>query len=112
MTDDFTWRVRAKVGRIIDGDTFVLDELDLGWGTYRREISGAHCRVRLLNYDSPERSEPRYAEATNLLAAILPPGTLIWLTSHSLDSFGRILATVNLMDGTSLLSLLPPEWLK
>lgn len=102
---DMTWRVRATVRRIIDGDTFVAD-MDLGWGVFRNEVTGAPSRVRLLNYSAPERD----ATSTAALAAMIPPGTTVWLESHKLDSFGRALCVVYLADGANLLDLLPSQW--
>ena len=101
-----TWRVRATVLRIIDGDTFAAN-LDLGWGVQRLEVRGALSRVRILGRNAPERGKPGFVEATAALAAVLPPGAVVWLTSHSLDSFGRALAEVHMLDGRALTELLP-----
>lgn len=109
MTEPLTWRVRATVIRVIDGDTFVCD-LDLGWGIKRHDIPGVPCRVRLLHYNSPERGDPGWATATANLDRLLPSGSVVWVTSHRLDSFGRCLADVHLLTGEALLDLLPQEW--
>jgi len=106
---ELTWTVRAKVERIVDGDTFVAT-MDLGWGVYRAEVKGCPSRVRVLGYNSPERSSPDYQRAILALAAIIPPGTTVWLISRQLDSFGRALCDVILPDGTNLLDSLPKEW--
>ena len=103
------WRVRASVVRVIDGDTFAVD-LDLGWGIVRRESPGSPCRVRILNYNTPEKGKPLWSEATKMLSDELPVGTVVWLTSHALDSFGRALCSVEMEDGTDLLSKLPSNW--
>lgn len=103
------WRVRATVVRIIDGDTFAVD-LDLGWGIIRRECPGAPNRVRILGYNSPERGKEGWAEATQVLRDLLPTGKTIWLTSQSLDSFGRALCSVQFEDGSDLLGMLPQQW--
>jgi endonuclease YncB( thermonuclease family) len=109
MIDEPSWIVRATVVRIVDGDTFVAD-LDLGWGVWRRETIGAPCRVRVLGYNTPEKGQPGWTEATNLLGLVLPPGTIVWVHSKKLDSFGRALCDVYLKDGTNVLDHLNLEW--
>jgi endonuclease YncB( thermonuclease family) len=104
-----TWKVRASVIRIIDGDTFAAD-LDLGWGIWRCESKSAPSRIRILNYRAPERSQVGYVEALNALAAILPPGSYCWIESTALDSFGRALCHVYMEDDTNLLDWMPPQW--
>jgi endonuclease YncB( thermonuclease family) len=106
---DLTWRARATVKRIVDGDTFVA-ALDLGWGVFKTETTAAPCRIRILHYNTPERNQPDYARAVSALAATIPPGTDVWVTSHKLDSFGRALCDVRLKDGTDIVDLLPMEW--
>lgn len=106
---ELTWRVRATVRRIVDGDTFVAD-FDLGWGVFRVECQGAPSRVRILNYNAPEKRHTDYARAVAALAALLPVGTDVWVTSHRLDSFGRALCDVQTKDGQNILDLLPQEW--
>jgi len=107
--DPLTWTVKATVERIVDGDTFVA-KLDLGWGIYHSEIKGCPCRIRILNYNTPERTSPDYQRAIAAIAAIIPVGTMVWVVSHRLDSFGRALCDVILKDGTNLLTRLPAEW--
>jgi len=109
MTEVLTWRVRATVERIVDGDTFVAT-MDLGWGVIRKEVPGAISRVRPLHYDAPERIEADFAEGVLALATVLPIGTVVWVTSHKLDSFGRALCDVEMLDGQNLLDLLPSKW--
>jgi micrococcal nuclease len=95
-----TWVCRATVVRIIDGDTFVAD-LDLGWFIWRRTM-----HIRLLGIDTPERGQEGWAEATLKLTLALPLGSLVWLESEKLDSFGRTLGVVRLDDGTDVRTLL------
>jgi len=99
------WIVQATVTRIIDGDTFAAD-LDLGWGVWRREVTGAPSRIRILDIDTPERGQPGYEDAKVKLGTLIPPGTLVWIESTKLDSFGRALCNVRLLDGRSLVELL------
>jgi micrococcal nuclease len=104
-----TWTVQATVGRCIDGDTFSCD-LDLGWGVWRREVLGAPSRVRILGLDTPERGQLGYVEARSALEALLPFGLIVWVISQRLDSFGRALADVVLLDGRSVRALMPEMW--
>jgi micrococcal nuclease len=100
-----TWTVQATVVRVIDGDTFAAD-LDLGWGVWRREVTGAVSRIRVLGIDTPERGQPGYEDAKVLLGTLIPPGTIVWVESTKLDSFGRALCNVRLLDGRDLVDML------
>jgi len=90
------WVYRARIERVIDGDSIVVT-LDLGLGVHLgRGNEGAH--LRLLGVDTPERNEPGWKEARLF--------TLTWLTEANTgdwplriqtiksDSFGRYLADV------------------
>lgn len=109
------WRVRATVQRIVDGDTFVAS-LDLGWGVVRAEVPGAPSRIRLLSYNTPERTDlDGWQRAVDALNAIIPPPTVVWAESRKLDSFGRALCDVFFVGldgaaGENILTALPPEW--
>lgn len=102
-----TWRCLANVVRIIDGDTFAAD-FDLGWGVWLHEVTGRPNRVRILGLNTPERGQPRYAEAATMLTALL--GSQVWITSQKLDSFGRTLADVTTLEGVDVRSSMPVEW--
>jgi micrococcal nuclease len=104
-----TWTVQATVKRIVDGDTFVAD-LDLGWGVWRLEVTGAVSRIRVLGVQAPERGDPRWAEGKAFLETMLPVGSVCWVESMALDSFGRALCNVSLLDGQPLRPLYPLEW--
>lgn len=108
-----SWRPRASVGWVRDGDTFVAAEIDLGWGHIIRPVNRAqpgHCAIRLLyrgghRFDAPERKGPTKEwglEAANFLAGLLPPGAVVDVDSFGFDSFGRTLAAVTLSDGWDL----------
>lgn len=105
-----TWHFAGVVVRWVDGDTFVAD-LDLGLGVFRREAKGAPCRVRLLGVDAPELRTAEGPAAKALVESTVPVGSAVWIESHALDSFGRVLGTVTLADGRRLLDLLPAEWI-
>lgn len=94
MTDRPLYRYSAKLIRVIDGDTVVL-EIDLG---FRCRIHDQH--VRLLGLDTPELHGP---DALKGIAAQM--FTTTWFRSSATvyiesyrdqeqDSFGRILARV------------------
>ena len=55
---------RAKVNRVVDGDTVDFD-VDLGFHISIR------IRTRLLGVDTPERGHPDWAKATNVLIELL-----------------------------------------
>jgi micrococcal nuclease len=88
---------RAVVVGTVDGDTL---DVDVGGGRVER--------VRLLGIDTPETVDPDRPvecggpEASNLLAALLPPGTVVRLErdTEARDRFGRLLAYVFRDDGT------------
>jgi len=97
------WEYRAKLARIIDGDTIDVST-DLGFG-----MDGLHMRLRLLGVDTPERNQLGYNDAIQYVAD--------WFATHcdsagwfmintiqntqgrdKADSFGRYLTLVWSMD--------------
>jgi|SRR6266545_2968449 len=104
-----TWTVQATILRCVDGDTVAAD-LDLGWGIWKREVSGAPSRIRILGIDTPERGDDRWAAAKADLEALLPVGLVVWVVSHALDSFGRVLGDLLYLDGRKVRDLMPQEW--
>ncbi|MGO1320773.1 MAG: thermonuclease family protein [Galactobacter sp.] len=81
---------RAKVTRIIDGDTF------------EAEVMGTDTTIRMLNIDTPETKHPDKPvecygpEATELLKSLLEPGDVVRLDydQERLDKYDRTLAGV------------------
>jgi len=97
---------RARITRVIDGDTVVAD-VDLGFGTWRHGE-----RLRLAGIDAPEpRGESRAAGevASAALAELVEDRevTICTLRDES-DGFGRYLAVIWL-DGATGLSV--NDWL-
>ena len=94
---------RFRVLRVIDGDTLDIDAAD---GEY------AATRVRLWGIDAPERAWPEQGRQAQPLAdeaAVFARGlcagrtVILRLESHQFrDRYGRLLAYVELADGTSL----------
>lgn len=108
-----TWRCWATVGWHQDGDTWVADQLDLGFGVILRPVSRrepGHCAIRVLYpgggaFDAPETkgaSRDRGLEAADFAAGLLPIGREVAIESYGFDSFGRTLASVLLPDGWDL----------
>jgi endonuclease YncB( thermonuclease family) len=100
-----TWTVPAIITRVVDGDT--LDaELDLGWHI------AYHAKIRLAGVNCPEMSTPEgpvaRAFTVNALNQLMPLGddgplaAHVTVVSHSLDKYGRVLATVLLGPNDSL----------
>jgi micrococcal nuclease len=81
---------KATVTRVIDGDTIVV------------RIGGRDENVRILGIDTPETHTPDTPvecygpEASDRMAALLPPGTTVRLVRdiEARDRYGRLLAYV------------------
>jgi micrococcal nuclease len=96
-----TWTVPARVVRVVDGDTIVLD-LDLGWRTWRL---GERCRLAGIN--CPEMNTDDGVRAKVFVEMLLlSVGSQVMFTSHSLDKYGRPLGHVKLADGRILNTLI------
>lgn len=89
---------RARVLRVVDGDTVVAD-VDLGMG-----ISSQEERIRMRGYDAPELGQVGGPQARAALAAFLPVGVAVTLEVGAdwADKYGRLLAVVWLPDGRSV----------
>jgi micrococcal nuclease len=106
------WTVPARVTRVVDGDTLILD-LDLGWRMWRL---GERCRLRGINAPELDTAEGRAARSyvASVLAEAAPAGTVnistwqmipaadVTFTSTGLDKYGRPLGIVRLADGRLL----------
>lgn len=94
MTTDNLFHYRARLLRVVDGDTIDV-MLDLGFQT--------HCsqRLRLLRVDTPERGQPGHHEATAITGHLLDTAAEIVVRTVKKDSFGRWLAEV-WADGASV----------
>jgi micrococcal nuclease len=84
--------------RVVDGDTVVVG------------VNGTSEYVRLIGIDSPEPNDPGgpqcYAqEATDHMVELAQTGTVVLVADESQgarDTYGRLLAYVELADGTDL----------
>ena len=92
------YEYKAKIVRIIDADTFVLD-IDLGFHTHRIET------VRIMNYDAPEirlyegvtqEEKELGIKAKTYAQELLPQGTEIFLKTYydKTGKYGRFLGDV------------------
>jgi endonuclease YncB( thermonuclease family) len=116
MADISTLRIaRGTVNRVTDGDTFVVDYLDVGWGNRVYPIDDkkpGFCSIRITLpedqwYDAPEKKERlRYKAATDYLKTLLPEGIKVTLLSHGFFTLGRTLASVTLPDGRDVATLM------
>ncbi|PTG08604.1 thermonuclease family protein [Staphylococcus chromogenes] len=77
---------KAKVLRVIDGDTLVID-LDMGFETHTIK------RVRLLGVDTPERGKPGYNESKAFTTQVVLDND-VYVQTYKSDAFGRYLADV------------------
>jgi len=93
---------RAKVTRVVDGDTVDL-EVDLG---YHISLS---IRGRLLGVDTPEKGQPDFALATDTLASLLKENSdedgYVSIKSTKTGKFGRWLVEI-----TGVNQVLEQKW--
>lgn len=82
---------KARVLRVIDGDTLVID-LDMGFETHTIK------RVRLLGVDTPERGQVNYNEAKAFTTSTVL-GKDVYVQTYQADVFGRYLADVWYREG-------------
>jgi endonuclease YncB( thermonuclease family) len=87
------WTVHGTVKRVIDGDSCVLD-LDLGW-----QIWLVNRVIRLAHMNAPETATDAGKAAKAFAATLLPVDAPVQVVSHSLDKYGRVLASLTLPDG-------------
>lgn len=95
MTERPLYRYQAKLIRVIDGDTVVL-EIDQGFRQFRHDQS-----VRLLGVNAPELHGPdalRGLDAQTFTTMWFRGSPMVYIESYrdhgEQDSFGRILARV------------------
>jgi endonuclease YncB( thermonuclease family) len=117
MTEIRKTRIRTAVGpvkSVHDGDTFVVEYLDLGWGTRIYPIDEGqpgYCSIRVtlpdgIPYDAPElKDKVRSKPAVAYIKTLIPVGTIVTITSYGF-SFNRTLASVTLPDGQDLATLM------
>lgn len=92
-TLDKQWTYPAVVEKLTDADTF-LARADLGLGDlrYRVPVRVAHC-------NAPEKDTAEGQAALVWAERVITPGMEVTLRAHSLEKFGRLLASVLLPEG-------------
>lgn len=90
----FAREYRAKVVRVVDGDTVEAD-IELGFGFYRKAE-----RIRLAGIDAPELtgiSRPRGELSRNTLQALIEGRSVTLVTDDDQeDKYGRLLGVIRL----------------
>lgn len=84
------YRYRARLVRVIDGDTFLAD-IDLGFRVH------AHLKVRIAGVDCPERGKPGWGEARDEARRILSDPLIVESRKDSM-SFERWVCDVYVGD--------------
>lgn len=105
------YKYKAKVNRIIDGDSIILD-IDLGFNTWLNNQS-----IRLHGIDTPETRTRDLLEkqqgllAKNRVLELLNPGDTVTIETilDKYEKFGRILGKIKLLNGIDLNQLLIEE---
>lgn len=98
------WIVPAAIDKVIDGDTIVAT-LDLGW-----HIAKQQEHIRIAGINAPEMNTPEGVDARDFaMSLLLPEGTVVTLTSHSLDKYGRTLGSLTLADGRDFATVMVAE---
>jgi micrococcal nuclease len=100
------YKYKAKVLRIVDGDTLDLT-VDLGFGfTFR-------ARVRLADFDAPEsfrpscQAEKEHAnEVVAFLEEVIPKGTEVLLDTNKTGKYGRWIGDIEARGGDLV------DWMK
>lgn len=100
MTVRDPWIRAGTVVGVTDGDSCRV-QLDLGFRVWH------DTRIRLLGIDAPERGEPGWSTARELLGQLLPPGLMVTVRTTGPDKYGdRWLGDVVLADGSSVAALM------
>lgn len=92
------WTYRAKIVRVVDGDTLDL-RIDLG---FRVEMD---VRVRLSGVNTPERGHPDWLRACGVTRDWCAVASSAWpllVTTAKTEKYGRWLAVVTDVSGRSL----------
>lgn len=97
-TDNFTWKYKAKVLRVIDGDTYEL-LINLGFDI----LLHRHCRLYGVNCAEIHGEEkPRGLVIKQAVAGLIEGKDVTILSPGKDDKYGRVLAKVIMDDGKDL----------
>jgi endonuclease YncB( thermonuclease family) len=89
------FQYRAKVERIVDGDTLWID-VDLGFFLRQK------MNLRLWRVNTPEIRGVERAEglrAKQYVIDMLPPGSIVVVKTYKIEKYGRFLADVYYLPG-------------
>ncbi len=100
MISGFVWVVPCEIIRFKDGDTAEVS-IDNGWRISRNKEA-----IRLYGLWCPELNEPGGAMAKAYAETLLPPGSVCVLHSRTLQSLGRTLGDLRLLDGRDFAGLM------
>ena len=101
-----TFRFYATINEVHDGDT-LYGYVDQGIGQWNHGAAKNGIGLRLNGCNARELSEPGGIEARDNLAALVPVGSVVPITSVSWDKYSnRLDVTITLADGTDLVSKL------
>lgn len=85
----FAWE--ARVVSVADGDTITVEPLE----------GGDRVKIRLWGIDCPETNQP-YGQAAKVFVNELCLFKVVDIEDKDIDRYKRLVATVNLADGTTL----------
>jgi len=101
---DELYHYKAKVRRVVDGDTIIVD-IDVGFGLTHSGPKKKGVNLRLKGYNSPETRgiEKEFGKMAKAhLQKLIPKNSTIMIRTYDVDSFGRWLVDVYLStEGTS-----------
>ena len=89
----------VPVERVIDGDTFVIGTLTVFGPDVVPVVMSTS--IRLMRVDTPERGQPQYQEAKNMLTAFVQHDVHLEIIGR--DNFGRWLSEVFICDSDGAL---------
>jgi micrococcal nuclease len=102
--EDKLWFYRAKLLRIIDGDTIVCT-IDAGFG-FTYDFGGKGVRIRILGINAPELKTKEGQDAKVFLSLLLAARETLYVRTQKPDDFGRLLADVYTPDDKSIADLM------
>ena len=108
---DQTFTFYALIREVHDGDT-LYGWVDQGIGQWNHGASKAGIGLRLNGCNARELSQDGGPEARDNLAALIPVGTTVAITSVGWDKFSnRLDVTITLPDGSDLVeTLIAGQW--
>ena len=97
LTDAVLYYYRAKVERVVDGDTIIVEAIDVGFGLQMGRTQGHPRSLRVLGVDTPEirgEERPQGLAAKAYVDERIKPEDEIIIKTVEVDNFGRWLAHI------------------